>query len=85
MMPAQWCSVTIFSMVDGLEKTLSDAVHNAENGYATIFGYYVKDPERFGIMEFDKNKNVISVEEKPKNPNVKLLHYRFIFLSGWCI
>ena len=49
-------------------KNLSDAVHNAENGYATIFGYYVKDPERFGIMEFDKNKNVISVEEKPKNP-----------------
>lgn len=46
-------------MVDGLEN-LSDAVHNAENGYATIFGYYVKDPERFGIMEFDKNKNVIS-------------------------
>ena len=49
-------------------KNLSDAVHNAENGYATIFGYYVKDPERFGIMEFDKNKNVISVEEKPKHP-----------------
>ena len=49
-------------------KNLSDAVQNAENGYATIFGYYVKDPERFGIMEFDKNKNVISVEEKPKNP-----------------
>lgn len=49
-------------------KNLSDAVHNAENGCATIFGYYVKDPERFGIMEFDKNKNVISVEEKPKHP-----------------
>lgn len=49
-------------------KNLSDAVHNAENGCATIFGYYVKDPERFGIMEFDKNKNVISVEEKPENP-----------------
>lgn len=49
-------------------KNLSDAVHNVENGYATIFGYYVKDPERFGIMEFDKNKNVISVEEKPKHP-----------------
>lgn len=49
-------------------KNLSDAVHNADNGYATIFGYYVKDPERFGIMEFDKNKNVISVEEKPKYP-----------------
>lgn len=49
-------------------KNLSDAVHNAKNEYATIFGYYVKDPERFGIMEFDKNRNVISVEEKPKNP-----------------
>lgn len=49
-------------------KNLSDAVHNAENEYATIFGYYVKDPERFGIMEFDKDRNVISVEEKPKNP-----------------
>lgn len=49
-------------------KNLSDAVENAENGYATIFGYYVKDPERFGIMEFDKYKNVISVEEKPMNP-----------------
>ena len=49
-------------------KNLSEAVHNAENGDSTIFGYYVKDPERFGIMEFDKNKNVISVEEKPENP-----------------
>lgn len=49
-------------------KNLSDAVYNAENGYATIFGYYVKDPERFGIMEVDKNKNVISVEEKPMHP-----------------
>lgn len=37
-------------------KNLSDAVYNAENGYATIFGYYVKDPERFGIMEVDKIK-----------------------------
>lgn len=49
-------------------KNLADAVHNAENGYATIFGYHVKDPERFGIVEFDKDKNVISVEEKPKKP-----------------
>ena len=49
-------------------KNLSEAVSNAENGCATIFGYYVKDPERFGIMEFDKNKNVVSVAEKPKNP-----------------
>lgn len=49
-------------------KNLADAVKNAENGFATIFGYYVKDPERFGIVEFDKNKNVISVEEKPQHP-----------------
>lgn len=49
-------------------KNLADAVENAKNGYATIFGYYVKDPERFGIVEFDKNRKVISVEEKPEHP-----------------
>lgn len=49
-------------------RNLHDAVVDAHNGNATIFGYYVKDPERFGIVEFDKNKNVISVEEKPQNP-----------------
>ena len=49
-------------------KNLSDAVKNAENGIATIFGYYVKDPHRFGIVEFDENKKVLSVEEKPQNP-----------------
>ena len=49
-------------------KNLKEAVENSQNGQATIFGYYVKDPERFGIVEFDKDKNVISVEEKPENP-----------------
>ena len=49
-------------------RNLSDAVKNAKNGEATIFGYYVNDPERFGIVEFDKDKKVISVEEKPQNP-----------------
>lgn len=49
-------------------KYLNDAVRDAENGKATIFGYYVNDPERFGIVEFDKDKNVISVEEKPDKP-----------------
>lgn len=49
-------------------KNLADAVENAKNGCATIFGYYVKDPERFGIVEFDKDRNVLSVEEKPKQP-----------------
>ncbi len=49
-------------------RNLKDAVMSAETGAATIFGYYVKDPQRFGIVEFDKDKNVISVEEKPEHP-----------------
>lgn len=49
-------------------KNLRDAARDAENGYSTIFGYYVKDPERFGIVEFDDKRNVLSVEEKPENP-----------------
>ena len=49
-------------------KNLIEAVRNAESGKATIFGYYVKDPERFGIVEFDKDLKAISIEEKPKNP-----------------
>lgn len=49
-------------------KNLSEAVRNAQNGYATIFGYYVTDPRKFGVVAFDKEKNIISVEEKPKNP-----------------
>lgn len=51
-----------------LEKKLKQAKENAENGIATIFGYQVKDPERFGIMELDCQNNVLSVEEKPKEP-----------------
>lgn len=49
-------------------KNLADAVQSAASGDATIFGYYVKDPERFGIVEFDKDRNVVSVEEKPQHP-----------------
>ena len=52
----------------GFSTFLSEARENAERGYATIFGYYVEDPQRFGIMEFDEEWNVISVEEKPDNP-----------------
>lgn len=51
-----------------LELKLKGARENAENGIATIFGYQVKDPERFGIMELDENHNVLSVEEKPQYP-----------------
>ena len=53
---------------DGLVNKLKQAKENALNGYATIFGYEVKDPERFGIMEIDENNNVLSVEEKPEHP-----------------
>lgn len=49
-------------------RNLQEAVKNAENGKATIFGYYVHDPERFGVVEFDGEKNVLSVEEKPSEP-----------------
>lgn len=52
----------------GLGERLRAAVQNAENGQATVFGYYVNDPERFGIVEFDEDGRVISVEEKPKQP-----------------
>lgn len=49
-------------------RNLQEAVRNAESGKATIFGYYVQDPQRFGIVEFDNSMNVISVEEKPEKP-----------------
>lgn len=52
----------------GFSNMLREAKRNAENGKATIFGYGVKDPQRFGIVEFDKDGNVLSVEEKPQHP-----------------
>lgn len=53
---------------NGFTAALRRAVQNAELGKATIFGYYVNDPERFGVVEFDNKGRAISVEEKPKNP-----------------
>ena len=56
----------------GLTEMLSKAVRDvASEGGATVFGYYVKDPERYGIVEFDKDGNVLSVEEKPEHPKSK--------------
>ncbi len=53
----------------GLKKRLKAAVENAETGKgATVFGYYVDDPERFGIVEFDSEGKAISIEEKPEQP-----------------
>ncbi len=53
---------------NGFRKLLQEAVKNGEAGTATIFGYYVNDPERFGVVEFDENGKVVSIEEKPKQP-----------------
>ena len=53
---------------NGFSKSLRAAVANAEAGRATVFGYYVPDPERFGVVAFDEKGRAISIEEKPKNP-----------------
>lgn len=53
---------------DGFKKRLKQAVAATESGYATIFGYYVSDPERFGVVELDENYAAVSLEEKPEHP-----------------
>lgn len=52
----------------GFRRLLQQATVDAENGLATIFGYYVNDPERFGVLEMDDSGRVLSVEEKPAHP-----------------
>lgn len=53
---------------NGFSGILRKAVQRAEAGRATVFGYHVPDPQRFGVVEFDKEGNVISIEEKPTKP-----------------
>ena len=53
---------------NGFKKALAEAVYNAQLGRATIFGYYVTDPERFGIVQFNNEGRVLSIQEKPRFP-----------------
>ena len=53
---------------NGFSKMLKKAVEDTKENKATVFGYYVNDPERYGVVEFDKNGKAISLEEKPVNP-----------------
>ena len=52
----------------GFSRTLRNAVINTSEGKSTVFGYYVNDPERYGVAEFYKDGNVTSIEEKPTDP-----------------
>ena len=52
----------------GFSKTLQNAIKNVSEGKSTVFGYYVNDPERYGVAEFDDDGSVTSIEEKPKEP-----------------
>ena len=63
-------------------KSLRAAVENAQNGRATIFGYYVRDPERFGVVEFDKDYRILSLEEKPKQPRSNYCVTGLYFYDG---
>lgn len=71
---------------NGFKKMLCSAKDNAEiNKRTTIFGYYVNDPERFGIVEFDSNKKVLSVEEKPSKPKSNYaITGLYFYPSGMC-
>lgn len=67
----------------GLKKRLKAAVENAENGKdATVFGYYVDDPERFSIVEFDKDGKAVSIEEKPAKPKSSYCVTGLIIVNG---
>ncbi len=66
----------------GLRKRLVEAAGNAEKGRATIFGYYVDDPERFGIVEFDGSGRVVSIEEKPEKPKSNYCVTGLYFYDG---
>ncbi|MCI9002101.1 MAG: glucose-1-phosphate thymidylyltransferase RfbA [Oscillibacter sp.] len=63
-------------------KGLRAAVENARSGKATIFGYYVRDPERFGVVEFDQDYRILSIEEKPRKPKSNYCVTGLYFYDG---
>ena len=69
----------------GLIDHLKSAARNAASGTATVFGYWVEDPERFGIMEIDNAGNVLSVEEEPKHPKSNYCSHWSLFLPCWSV
>lgn len=67
---------------NGLSRHLRRAVENAQAGASTVFGYHVDDPERFGVVEFDQNRNVVSIEEKPARPKSSYAVTGLYFYDG---
>ena len=64
----------------GLPEMLYSAVNNAKDNKATVFGYHVSDPQRYGVVEFDQAGKAISIEEKPSEPKKQLCSNRTVFL-----
>ena len=68
MMPVPWYLVITSFMEMVSERFYVQPLASRAHGKATVFGYYVNDPERFGVVEFSENGQAISIEEKPENP-----------------
>ncbi len=69
----------------GFSKRLKSATANAEAGRSTVFGYYVTDPERFGVVAFDENGQATSIEEKPAQPKSNYAVTGLYFLQQRCV
>ena len=80
----QPCAMVLGDNIYGgwFRKNLQAAVRGAQRGLATIFGYYVRDPERFGVVEFDSDYRVLSVEEKPRKPKSNYCITGLYFYDG---